>query len=184
MSTAGKVLVVLVTLSLMAWIVLFSAVAQLNTNWGQAMLKADGQLAEVLAKQEAAEAAVQKNQLETHQTQRRDELELVNLRTRDADAARVLSVANETNTRYKIDLSTVNAGAEEAKSAQDRRERDVADLKKQLINLQGEVSRERAANRILLDRLDKLEKEYLDLAAKNVDAARKIIRTSGAGAGR
>jgi len=188
MSTAGKVLVVLVTLSLLAWVVLFSAVAQLNTNWGQTIQKSEAQVADLATKQEVAEGQVQKNQVATHQKQRQEELELVTWRTRDAGAARVLSVANETNSRYKIDLQTVNAGAEEAKTAQDRWERDVADLKKQLAGVQGEVGRFKSENRILGDRLDKLEKEYTELAAQNLDAARKILRTSGptpgTGAGR
>ncbi len=184
MSTAGKVLVVLVTLSLLAWIVLFSAIAQLNANQGQALLQSEGKLAELVAKLEAAEALVRKNQVETHQKQRQEELELVVLRTRDADAARVLSVANETNSRYNIDLQTVKAGAEEAKAAQERSERDLAGYKKQLISEQGEVSRSRSENRILRSDLDKLQKEYAALAAQNLDAARKILRTSGPGAGR
>jgi len=181
MSTAGKVLVVLVTLSLMAWIVLFSAVAQLNTNRGQAILKTEGQLADLTAKAEDAEAQVQKNQVATHLKQRQEELELVVWRTRDADAARVLSVANETNSRYKIDLQTVNAGAEEAKAAQDRRERDVAQLKKQLADVQGLVSRDTSQNRILMDRLSRLEKDYAKLAAENLDMARKVLRASHPG---
>lgn len=55
MSTAGKVLVVLVLLLLPVWIILVSAVATLNMEWTQALAKQTQQI-------ETLEADVAKNQ--------------------------------------------------------------------------------------------------------------------------
>src|SRR5690242_5180696 len=49
MSTAGKVLIILVALALMAWIGLLSMVAQRNANWGQ-KIKAQQEQIETLQK--------------------------------------------------------------------------------------------------------------------------------------
>ena len=47
MSTAGKVLTVLILLVMMGWIVMLSAVAQLNANWSERVAKQEKDLVQV-----------------------------------------------------------------------------------------------------------------------------------------
>lgn len=178
MSTAGKVLVVLVTLSLMAWIVLFSAVAQFNTNWGQKLLAQEKQISKTRGEIEQALAQIAKNQDETTAFQVKLRNDLIVLRSNLSDAEKVLSESVETNSRYLIDLQTVEGHAKSAKASLARRETELAEAKKQLADEQAVVKRYQGENDALLAQFSKLQKDFLDTMAAN----RKLAREAAKGA--
>lgn len=175
MSTAGKVLVVLVTLALMAWIVLFSAVAQLNANWGQKIVKQESELEDLQAKID--KLAIQVDETHAASTLKQVELtkEVVVLRSRVADGEKVLSESNETNSRYQFNLQTAQVAEKDAQDTRERRDRDLAELKTQRSALEDEVRRSRQENGVLLGRFDQLQKDFLKTSAENKELARRVV---------
>ena len=178
MSTAGKVLVVLVTLSLMAWIVLFSAVAQFNTNWGMKLAKQDKDIEKLRADLDAAVTKVSKNQVATSAIQAKAQKDMIVLRGSLADAEKVLSESIETNSRYQIDLQTVEAHAKAAQAALDRREREKVEATRQLADIRAVVKQFQGENDALLGRFSKLQKDFLDTMAANRKLAKEAAKGS------
>ncbi len=178
MSTAGKVLVVLVTLSLMAWIVLFSAIAQFNTNWGQKLAAQDAQILNLRTAVDAAVLKITKTQDEISAVQSKMQGDLTLLRTNLSDAEKVRSESVETNARYQIDLQTVQSHAKTAATSLARREREHAEATRQLAEERALVKRYQGENDVLLSRFSKLQKDFLDTMAANKDLSKKAATTA------
>src|SRR4051794_848243 len=114
MSTAGKVLVVLVLLLLPVWIILVSTVATLNMEWTQALAKQKQQIATLesdVAKNQRAIADLQdKITLEQLATEEQQTV----LRAKLADVERAKAEAIELLTGVKVQLATLNEAVAKA----------------------------------------------------------------------
>ncbi len=176
MSTAGKVLVVLVTLALMGWIVLFSAVAQRNTNWGKSLQALEVKAEDVAKKADAQEISLEKTKVDTTLIRSRQEKDAVVLRGRLSDAEKELSLANETNSRYKIDREAVDAAAEDANATRERWEADVAALKRQLADVQAVVGKFKAENAALAGTYGGLQGEFIKVKGETDQAAKSSVK--------
>src|SRR5206468_1411311 len=105
MSTAGKVLIVLIVLSLLCWIVSFSMVAQLNRSWGEHVqqLTAQADKLEKDTQASLAEAERLKTAISNEQVGLRQDVALV--RTQISNAERTLSDTKETLQRVNNQLA-------------------------------------------------------------------------------
>lgn len=176
MSTAGKVLVVLVLLIVPVWILLASAVAQLNAEWGQELEKQRTEVARL-------EQAVTKNQRDIQALTDQISLEqdtlaehrtLLTAQLADVERTKAETVAIQA--AIKVQLDVLNSAIKNAEVARQQRsaekqsetegkakaEKEVADLKGQNAELMDHLTQLRndfksilESNKTLVDRLKK-----------------------------
>ncbi len=85
MSTAGKVLVVLVMLTTLVWMILAGGVAQLNRNGNEALAKLAAELEKVEGDLETARHDILDLRDQTNSTQEKIDRDIAVLRSRQAD---------------------------------------------------------------------------------------------------
>jgi chromosome segregation ATPase len=174
MSTPGKVLVVLVTLTSLVWIVMVASVAQINNTGSEKFASLTQQVDKLQADVAESQRQVEALKDQISQAQVQMGLDLATIRVRQAALEKVRSDAIEMATRVKLQLAGYEASVETAKTARDQREaekkaeaeamaraeaeveelkKEHAQLTKQLANLGNEFRTTLAANRQLVDRL-------------------------------
>jgi len=121
MSTAGKVLVVLVMLVVPIWVTLVSAVAETNKTWGEQVQKLEGQVKKL---QEDVKAARQdlvatKDQISRDQVAMAERIAM--LRSRKVDVEKRLSETIEIATRLKLRLKATQDEIKQAEATRDLR---------------------------------------------------------------
>jgi len=179
MSTAGKVLIVLIVLALLGWLVSFSMVAQLNRSWGEHVqqLTAQADKLEKDTQASLAEAERLKTSIGNEQVALRQNLAL--LRTQISMAERTLSDSKETQQRVSNQLAETNTALADAQSAVERRTREVAALTLEKNEAVGEVNQLRAEVGGLMDQLRQLRTEF----QATLDENRSLLqRLAGSGA--
>lgn len=173
MSTAGKVLVILVLLTSLGWIVLASGVAQLNTN-GNTRLH---------------DLAVQIEKLQTDFKQTQDEIaslhdqassiqedidrEVTVLRAHQSDVEKARSQIQEMLARVQYQLATVKETIEKAKTALSDRIAEQASDQQALAQAKSEVEDLKAKNGELLSQLSTLRKNFESVYHSNVESLGK-----------
>jgi len=172
MSTAGKVLVVLVMLVVPIWVTLVSAVAETNKTWGEQVQKLEGQVKKL---QEDVKAARQdlvatKDQISRDQVAMAERIAM--LRSRKVDVEKRLSETIEIATRLKLRLKATQDEIKQAEATRDLRaaektaeiaakaaaEAEVEQLKQEHVTLVGEL------------------KQLRDQFKSTVDSNRKIVK--------
>src|SRR5262245_51192758 len=106
MSTAGKVLVVLVALAIIPYLFLYSLVYQLNTNWGKEIQKLDKDIATAGEQADEAIAQMQKIRLEATQSQEQRLRDMVNLRNEVSKLEKHQTQTVEQQERIRLLLQT------------------------------------------------------------------------------
>jgi hypothetical protein len=174
MSTAGKVLIALIILVLPIWIMLVSAVAQLNSEWRQALAKQKQQV-------ESLEQQIAKNEQDIAQT--RDTISTVLdtaqeqqtvLRSKIADVERSRANAAEILSAVNVQLSVLKGAVAGAEKARDQRAAE------KMAEIQGketaekEVEQLKIQNNELMNTLAQLREEF----KATLEANKKLIRTS------
>jgi uncharacterized coiled-coil protein SlyX len=181
MSTAGKVLVVLVALALVPWIYLTSLVYQLNANWGKEIENLNKQLAETSQKADEAKAGLaQVRDLITADQLGRDH-DLTVLRAHLSEVENLLALTMEQQDRDRLhreSLEEAITAANAAIAVRDQEKQETIDL---LAAERSEVDKKQADVASLMDRLAGLRKDFLDTMAQNRDLMQKAAgTTSGA----
>jgi septal ring factor EnvC (AmiA/AmiB activator) len=187
MSTAGKVLIVLILLTIVAWIVLSSAVTQLNKDWQQAINGLDAKIAGTkeeraqgtggLVGQIAALDAKIKdltNKIALIQDQTAHEIAVA--RTEISDVEKAETFTKERLSRLQFEVANVQATEKLASEAHEMRKKEQADTNKAIADetalvetLKSEVGEQFAT-------LDKLRSEFRQTLADNqrrLDQVRK-----------
>jgi len=128
MSTAGKVLTVLSVLMLVVWIVMISAVAQLNTNATEALgkIKADIEKLKVDVAQTEQTAIKLRDRINEEQAAKARELRLVGIR--QSTAERQLTTTKENLARVQNQLDNYTKALATAKTGLEARIQEKADL--------------------------------------------------------
>jgi chromosome segregation ATPase len=169
MSTAGKVLVVLVMLASIACLMLAGGVAQLNRNANERLQQLSNDLAKA---QEGIAAAKREAMLlrdETSQTQERVDREIAALRARQTDLERSRAQIVDNLARLQYDLGTVNATIEGARTSIQNRNAEFEADEKALADLRGRVRSLKENNAQLMGRLQSLRQQFQDTYHKNVE---------------
>jgi chromosome segregation ATPase len=173
MSTAGKVLVVLVMLASIGCLMLAGGVAQLNFNANERLQKLSDELAKaqegiLAAKREAMELRDQ-----TSETQEQIDRDVTALRARQTDLERSGSQIVDTLARLQYDLRTVNETIEGARTSIQKRTAEFEAEEKELADLRTRVQSLKTNNVESMAQLQSLRQQFQDTYQKNVDIISK-----------
>lgn len=168
MSTAGKVLSVLVMLVLVVWIVLAAGVARLNTNGNDALHKLTEQVEKLRVDVEKTQGDVTALRDQTGTIQAKVHRDLTVLQDRYTELKTAHSQITESFNRYTYQLGTVNEAVKSADELRQHRigERDAE--QKVLDDTRSEVKTLVADSSQLMNRLDTLRKTFQQTYQKNL----------------
>lgn len=124
MSTAGKVLSVLVVLVAVVWVMLSATVAQLNRNGTQAVEDLQKKVAALDVQVVEAARAFDQLKESTHLEQLKTQSELTTIQARQADVEKTRSEVKEIATRVQLQVADVDAMVKNAGAHQKQREDD------------------------------------------------------------
>jgi chromosome segregation ATPase len=174
MSTAGKVLVVLVALVMVGWIILFSMVGQLNSNWGEKVQAWAQEKTKLEAKQEQEAARLDRvlNEIDAIQVDRIQKTRV--LRTALEDREGLLARDRETLAAAQVRLEKLNASVQAAQAGRDRRIQEKAETEKELAARRTELEGLRAQNADLLARLTRLRGDFKRTLDENKGLLRRV----------
>lgn len=168
MSTAGKVLTVLILLVSVAWIVMMSAVTQLNVNWEEKIAKQVTEFERVTAEAEKAKgdylAFTERARAEQDATDRDLRVRL----TQVASAESRQSFHAEYKTRLKAQVDDYVAAVEKAKTNLATREAEKAKALDDLARKRDEIAQAQGTNAQLRAELAQLQDEFKKILAENV----------------
>ncbi len=173
MSTAGKVLVVLVSLSLMGWLVLLSMVAQRSANWGEVIAKQEDQLQALQGEAGApgqvaqAEADLREVRAELVQEQLERNHDIQVLRAQVADQERALTDTIEALERVTNQVEGQETALKGAQLGRQRRQDELAETTQLLADTKQEVDQLMKRNEELVTQLDQLRIEFVTVLREN-----------------
>jgi chromosome segregation ATPase len=183
MSTAGRVLVVLVALAMIPWIILFSLVYQLNENWGQEKLNVEKKIAETEQDNARIRADLDKmlGDIKFLQVNRDNQLTL--LRSRLSDAEKRQTLAFEAQERMRLEIETLNVAIKAAQTSIERRTQEWQDTNKALADTRAAVQVLRQDVDAKYQQVEELRSRFLKVTQENRKQLRQAVG-SGADAGR
>lgn len=160
MSTAGKVLVVLILLASMAWLVLLAGVDQLNRNSNKAMIEFAAKIETLIDDVKSAQHNIVKIKDETTIVQEQMDRQIAVIRSRQNDVERVNSNIREVLARVQNQVAMLEQTVKDAqRAAKERSEEKVAE-QQDLEAKRAEVEKLKAENGELMDRLTGLRNEF------------------------
>jgi len=169
MSTAGKVLVVLVTLMTLVWMILAAGVAQLNRNGNKAVHDLSEQVAKAQVELKQTQDDIVKNRDETSSIQEKVDRDLTVLRTRLAGVEKARTQLIESLERLKYQLSTVEESIKGAKTSLQNRTAEREAEEKALAASRAEVQSLMADTGQLATRLKSLRETFQSTYKTNVE---------------
>jgi chromosome segregation ATPase len=167
MSTVGKVLVVLCMLVAAIWVILFSAVGELNKNWTRtvANLKADVESLKADVAKNERDIVALKDEITLEQKATAEQLAV--LRSRQADAEKARTEMTEMATRVKFQLAGIEAAVKSAQAASELRLTEREAEKKALDAVEHDVEELKIEHADLVTQLDNLRSEFKDTLESN-----------------
>jgi chromosome segregation ATPase len=160
MSTAGKVLSVLVLLATIGWIVLAAGVAQLNRNGNAAMAKLQADLDKAEQGLRQAQADLVKLMDDTSRFQENMDTQLAVLRAKTTGVEAANSRLKGVLADMQGQLTTVEATVASAQHDLEMRKQQRDDETKQLADARAEVLRLRGVDAEMTERLASLREEF------------------------
>jgi chromosome segregation ATPase len=171
MPTPGKVLVVLVMLLAPVWVILVSAVAQLNMSGGEQVGKLKQQV-ESLEKQVSdarRQVVALKDQITLAQVAMDEDLAVI--RARQADLQKARSETIEMATRAKLQVASTQEAAKQAEATRDLRTTEKMQEIAAKEAAEKEVEALKQAHAESVEQLDKLRSEF----KATIDSNRKLV---------
>lgn len=169
MSTAGKVLVVLIMLVAIGCMLLGGGVAQLNHNANERLEKLSEDLEKTQASLETTKKDIINYRDQTTIAQEKIDREIAALQAQQADLERTRTQVSDTLSRLQYDLSTVNGTIAAAKESLRIRVAEFDADTKAMEDLRRGVQALRADNAQLMARLASLRKQFQDTHHKNLE---------------
>jgi chromosome segregation ATPase len=181
MSTAGKVLTVLVTLVALVWLLLAAGVTQLNRNGTKAVDALNKQVAQLDEQITKARTDLQKLIDSAKNEQHDMQNALTELQARQSGVEGELARSRETAARVKYQLETTSAALEQAKAGRDIRVAEKEAETKAKADAEAEVERLKAQNKESRDQLDALREKFRQSLRANKEMVDKLrgARPSG-----
>jgi chromosome segregation ATPase len=173
MSTAGKVLVVLVLLTSLVWIVLASGVAQLNTNGNTRLHSLVEQIEKLQTDLKQTQDEIVSVRDQTSSIQESVDREVTVLRARQSDLEKTRSQKLDSMTRVQYQLATLKDTIEKAKTTLQNRIDEQASEQQALVQARSEVEDLKAKNGELLSQLSTLRKNFTDVYHSNIETLGK-----------
>jgi chromosome segregation ATPase len=178
MSTAGKVLTVLILMVVPIWILLVAAVADLNTNGTQAVKRLQEQVARLETQVVANEKKILDLQDQIAFEQAAMDRDRTVIRTQLAEVERARSAMIEIKRDVQLQLETIAAALKDAEVARDHRIAEKtaeiqakADAEKSVDKLQGENSE-------LMTQLQRLRGEFKATLEDNRKMVDRLLQQS------
>jgi chromosome segregation ATPase len=180
MSTAGKVLTVLILLVSVAWLVLMSAVTQLNVNWEEKIASQQESLDQATEAFTKAKLSGLKKTEETRVKQDETELLLRDRLTKIAYAERARSSLIEDLTRLQQQVVDAKAAAETAVTNQTTREAEKLANEEGLAKLRDQIAKSQATNADLKGQLAGLQEDFKRILTENTAKLAQAAAKQGA----
>jgi hypothetical protein len=175
MSTAGKVLSVLILLSSLVWMILAAGVTQLNRNGNEALKKLTERAEQLQADSKTIQQAVAaKDAIAVFQEHM--DMELAVLRARQNDVQRLSSNVTEVLSRVKYELEIVRKIVQDAELARSQRTTEKELELKALEVARNEVKGLKAKDDELRTRLHELREQFAATYSHNSEEVRKILK--------
>jgi len=169
MSTAGKVLVVLVTLTTLVWMILAAGVAQLNRNGNNVLHDLNVELAKAQVDLKQTRDDIVAFRDETSSIQEKVDRDLTMLGARLTDVQNVRSQIIDGLDRIQYQLSTVGETIKGAQTALDHRTAELQAEVKALADARAEVQSLMAESSQLANRLNNLRQTFQTTYKANVE---------------
>jgi chromosome segregation ATPase len=160
MSTAGKVLTVLVMLLAIVWVLLSASVTQLNRNWTKQVAENKTKIEDLTEKNLVLEHDVQAEKDKTFQEQAVTENDLAVLESRQSDLEKARAQELEAAARAKFQLETTEAALKGAKADQEQRVADLNSEREAKKTLEADVEKLMSENGKLLAQLAQLREKF------------------------
>jgi uncharacterized phage infection (PIP) family protein YhgE len=173
MSTAGKVLVVLVTLTTLVWMILASGVGQLNRNGNNRLHELNVQLAKAQDDLKQTQNDIVAFRDETSSIQEKVDRDIILLEARLADVQKVRSQIIDGLERLKYQLATVTEAIKGAQTALEHRNTERQAEEKALADTKAEVQSLMAESSQLANRLSDLRQTFRTTYKANVEMVGK-----------
>ena len=177
MSTAGKVLTVLVTLMTLVWILLASAATQLNRNGAKALVDLKKQVTDLEADVVKSDHDLQKLKADTHHQQFTTQNDLTVLAARQADVEKARSAVLEIATRVRIQLADVEATVKSALAHSEQRLADKNAEIKAKADAEADVEKLKKENGEMIARLNALRDKFKTTLQENKSLVERLKKT-------
>ena len=172
MSTAGKVLTVLILLVMMGWIVMLSAVTQLNANWTQRIAKAEKDLEAATAKIAAESTRIVDLTDQGRAEQAGKDRDLREVQSRIVATEGRLSSKVEDLTRVQFQLADYEAAVKKAETNLATRKAELAKANEDFAAKKAEIAQKQEENAQLRDQLARLQDDFRRLLNANTKQIR------------
>jgi predicted nucleic acid-binding Zn-ribbon protein len=169
MSTAGKVLVVLVMITSLVWIVLASGLAQLNANGNRRLNQLTTEIEKLKDQVEKAQNDVASLRDQAASVQEQADRDRIVLRARQSDIEKSRSQIKDALERVQYQVATVQDTIKSSEEALLHRNEEYQSEEKALADLKSEVQTLMADTGQLLERLTSLRKQFQDKYHANVE---------------
>lgn len=176
MSTAGKVLVVLIMLVTVVWMILTSGVAQLNRNGNKALKDLTEKVAKLEEDLKSVKVDIVKIKDETTLTQEKIDRDTTVIRSRQTDVQKANSAIKDVLSTVQYQLATLSDTVKNAEQSRDQRAVEKQAEEKALADARGEVVRLQGQNQVLMDRLTSLRQQFQDTLKKNTEMLSSAVR--------
>ncbi len=170
MSTAGKVLIVLILLTSVGWIVLAAGVSQLNANGNKRLNDLAEQVAKLQTDVKQAQDDVVAMRGDTTSIQAKLDRDVTVLRSRQADLEKARSQIRESLSRNEYQLEIAQETITRAKTALEHRTEELAADSQTLEKSRSEVKDLMAKTHDLLTQLQTLREEFQTKYRGNVQS--------------
>lgn len=174
MSTAGKVLVVLILLTSLVWMLLTAGVAQLNRNGNQALIVLTEKVAKLQDDVKKTQDKIVRVKDQTHVLQEKMDRELAVINARQNDVQRLASNVSENLSRVRYELATVQQTVQNAEQDRTERAAEVVADQKALVAARDEVKSLKATDEQLRARLASLRAEFKKTLNSSVNILHQI----------
>ncbi len=176
MSTAGKVLTVLILLFSLVWVILTAGVDQLNRNGNQALITLTERVAKLQENLRTTQNEIVAVKDQTHVLQATMDRELMVMNSRQNDVQRLASNAAEVLSRVRYELATVQETVQSAQQHQTERSAELAVDQKALATARDEVKQLMARDEELRARLASLRDQFKKTYTSSVETLRRTAR--------
>ena len=180
MSTAGKVLIVLVMLMIFVWIVLAAGVSRTNTNYNTKLNELTMKVEDLQTKVSDAQKEVASLLIQSELAQEKVDRESILLRARQSDLERARSQVSETLAAAKFELETADATVKAAQSDLEHRNTEHEEETKVLEKDRADVQELMAATDKQRKELGELRKDFQSKYHANVELLGKAASKAAA----
>jgi len=178
MSTAGKVLVVIVALTTLVWILLMAKVADLHGNWNAEVQRQRDAVVKAEAEHVRANADLARKKDDIDREQNLMEKETMVLRRLVSSAERAHTEASEALHRVNFQLESVNAQVKNAQEIAAQRLKERTDTEEAIAKGRQSINEMKARNDALLAELTDLRNQFTRTLAENKQLLEQVARNT------